>query len=165
MPHHQSYESQITLISSNLLVQRLTRAHWQVNTLGWLHGTTLYLEGGLCYELAPIFFFYFTFFLVTCHVIIMWLLMWLLSKWLIVLVMLLFCDPLCNQPRDIDLSIGPCKSLNWQIVTDKCYLWLIGSMMWHLWAGTLSAGIYPEFPLCFTYLSPGCFPFALMSWQ
>ena len=37
MPHHRSYESQITLISSNLPVQRLTRAHWQANTLGWLH--------------------------------------------------------------------------------------------------------------------------------
>ena len=37
--------------------------------------------------------------------------------------------------------------------------------MWHLGAGTLSAGISPKFPLCFTYLSPGCLPFALMSWQ
>ena len=33
----QTYESQITLISSNLPVQRLTRAHWLVNTLGQLH--------------------------------------------------------------------------------------------------------------------------------
>ena len=54
--------------------------------------------------------------------------------------------------------------LNWQIMADKCHVWLIGLMMWHLWAGTLSAGVSPKFPLCFTYLFPGCFPFALMSW-
>ena len=36
MPHHWSYESQITLISHNLPVQWLTRAYWQVNSLGWL---------------------------------------------------------------------------------------------------------------------------------
>ena len=48
----------------------------------------------ICYDWTPISFPYFTFFLVTCHVIIMWWLLWLLSKWLIVLVTLLFCDPL-----------------------------------------------------------------------
>ena len=31
MPHHWSYESQITLISHNLPVQWLTRAYWEVN--------------------------------------------------------------------------------------------------------------------------------------
>ena len=51
-----------------------------------------------CYELDPHFFFYFIFFSLTCHVIVMWSLLWLLSKWPIVLVM--FIVLLTHCPGD-----------------------------------------------------------------